>query len=103
ETFDGDSSGGPPSISRRVGMRVPANTSLASGEPAAATVLVQIRPIERPFQITLPVGIQVIDTPNGLLVSLSPDSIQIKLEGNASALSAFDPAALHGTVSAGTL
>ena len=43
------------------------------------------------------------DTPDGLLVSLSPNSIQIKLEGNAAALSAFDPAALQGTVSARTL
>jgi len=103
ETFDVDITGATRTISRTVAMRVPANTSLASGEPATATVLVQIRPISRPFQITLPVPIQVSDTPDGLLVSLSPNSIQIKLEGNAAALSAFDPAALQGTVSARTL
>ena len=103
ETFDVDIAGATRAISRTVAMRVPANTSLASGEPAVATVLVQIRPIDRPFQITLPVPIQVIDAPDGLLVSLSPNSIQIKLEGNATALSAFDPASLQGTVSARTL
>jgi YbbR domain-containing protein len=103
ETFDLDITGATRTISRTVAMRVPANTSLASGEPTMATVLVQIRPIDRPFQITLPVPIQVTDTPNGLLMSFSPTSIQIKLTGNASALGAFDPASLQGTVSARTL
>jgi YbbR domain-containing protein len=103
ETFDVDITGATRAISRTVAMRVPANTSLASGEPAAATVMVQIRPIDRPFQITLPVPIQLTDTQDGLLVALSENSIQIKLEGNASALGAFDPASLRGTVSVGTL
>jgi hypothetical protein len=84
-------------------MRVPTNTSLASGEPAEATVLVQIQQIDRPFQITLPVPIQVTDASDGLLLTLSPSSVQIKLEGNAAALGAFDPASLQGTVSAGAL
>jgi YbbR domain-containing protein len=103
ETFDVDITGATRAISRTVAMRVPANTSLASGEPAAATVLVQIRPIDRPFQITLPVPVQVTDAPDGLLLTLSPNSIQIKLEGSAAALGAFDSAALIGTVSARAL
>ena len=103
ETFDVDIAGATRAISRTVAMRVPANTSLALGEPAVATVMVQIRPIERPFQITLPVSIQVTDVSNGLLVALSPSSIQIRLEGNASALGTFDPTSLQGTVSARTL
>ncbi len=103
ETFDVDIAGATRAISRTVAMRVPANTSLALGEPAMATVMVQIRSIDRPFQITLPVAIQVTDPPDGLLLTLSPTSIQIKLEGNASALGAFDPASLQGTVSARTL
>jgi YbbR domain-containing protein len=103
ETFDVDITGATRAISRTVAMRVPANTSLSSGEPAVATVTVQIRAIDRPFQITLPVSVQVIDPPDGLLVSLSPESIQIKLEGNASALGAFDPALIQGTVSVRTL
>jgi hypothetical protein len=45
----------------------------------------------------------VTDVPTGLLMSLSPNSIQIKLEGAAAALGAFDPASLQGTVSARTL
>jgi YbbR domain-containing protein len=103
ETFDVDITGATRAISRTVAMRVPANTSLASGEPAVATVLVEIRPIDRPFQITLPVPIQVTDAPDGLQITLSPNSIQIKLEGNAAALGVFDPASLQGTVSARTL
>jgi YbbR domain-containing protein len=103
ETFDVDIAGATGAISYTVAMRVPANTSLASGEPTMATVMVQIRPIDRPFQITLPVSIQVTDAPDGLLVALSPNNIQIKLEGNATALGAFDPASLQGTVSARTL
>jgi len=103
ETFDVDITGATRAISRTVAMRVPANTSLASGEPALATVMVQIQPIERSFQITLPVPVQVADAPDGLLASLSPNNIQIKLEGNATALGAFDPASLQGKVSARTL
>jgi YbbR domain-containing protein len=103
ETFDVDIAGATRAISRTVALRVPANTSLASGEPTEATVLVQIRSIERPFRLTLPAPIQVTDQPDGLLVSLSPTSIQIKLVGDAAALGAFDPATLQGTVSARAL
>src|SRR5262249_22315420 len=77
ETFDVDIAGAAGAISRTVALRVPANTSLASGEPEAATVQVQIQPIDRPFQLTLPAPVQVTDIPDGLLVSLSPTSIQI--------------------------
>ena len=103
ETFDVDIAGATRTISRTVAMHVPANTSLALGEPAVTTVLVQIQPIMRPFQITLPVSLQVTDAADGLLITLSPDSIQVTLEGNAAALSAFDSASLQGTVSARTL
>jgi YbbR domain-containing protein len=100
ETFDVDIAGATRTISRTVAIQVPPNTSLASGEPAVATVLVQIQPIERPFQITLPVPLQVTDAPSGFLFTLSPTSIQIKLEGDAGALAAFDPDSLQGVVSA---
>ena len=100
ETFDVDIAGATRAISRTVALRVPANTSLASGEIETATVLVQMRPIERPFQLALPAPVQVTDIPDGLLVTLSPTSIQVKLDGSAAALGAFDPAALLGTISA---
>jgi YbbR domain-containing protein len=100
ETFDVDIAGASRAISHTVALRVPANTSLASGEPASATVLIEVRPIDRPFQLSLPAPVQVTDIPDGLLMALSPTSIQIKLEGSAAALGAFDPAALQGTVSA---
>ncbi|HEU5099226.1 MAG TPA: CdaR family protein [Roseiflexaceae bacterium] len=103
ETFDVDIAGATRAISRTVGLRVPANTSLASGEPIEATVLVQVQSIGRPFQLTLPAPIQVTDPPNGLLVSLSPTSVQVKLAGDAAALGAFDPGTLQGTVSARSL
>jgi YbbR domain-containing protein len=99
ETFDVDVAGATREVSHTVALRVPANTSLASGERDSATVLVQIRPIDRPFKLTLPVPIQVTDIPDGLLVSLSPPSIQIKLDGNAAALGALDPSTLQGNVS----
>jgi YbbR domain-containing protein len=100
ETFDVDIGGASRAISRTVALAVPANTGLASGEPTMATVLVQVRSIDRPFQITLPAQVQVTDPPDGLLVSLSPTSIQVKLAGEAAALAAFDPARLLGTVNA---
>ena len=96
ETFDVDITGATRTISRTVAMRVPANTSLASGEPAAATVLVQIRRLSGRSRSRCRCRFQVTDTPDGLLVSLSPNSIQIKLEGNAAALGAFDPAVAPG-------
>src|SRR5207244_9396749 len=82
-----------------VALNVPANTSLGSGEPNMVIVRVQMAPIARSFQVTLPAPVQVADIGSGLLVTLSPQSVQLSLTGTAAQLSNFDSATLQGTVS----
>lgn len=86
-------------IQRQAELRIPQNIGLAGGEPAVVTVTVQVRPIERPFQLTLPVPVTAVDPPEGLLVSLSPQNVQITLAGSAAQLGALDPNSLQGIVS----
>ena len=57
-------------------------------------------PIEKPFQVTLPVPIIVVNIPNGLAVSLSPQIVQLQLTGQAARLANLDPAKLQGIVNA---
>jgi YbbR domain-containing protein len=86
-------------ISRSVPLQPPANTGLASGEPDTAIVTVQIAAIARPFQVRLPATVQAVDVPSGLLVSLSPQVVQVTLVGTIAPLAAVDQSALEGTVS----
>ena len=95
-----DIEGASKTISRTVALQVPANTGLGSGEPNTAIVTVRIEPIVRPFQVTLPVPVQVVDVADALLVSLSPQIVQLTMVGTAGQLAALDPATLQGTVSA---
>jgi YbbR domain-containing protein len=87
-------------ITRVVDLRAPEETPLLSGEPVSATVTVRIEPIARPFQLTLPVPVQLIDIGPGLLGSANPLIVEITIAGNAAQLGALDPTALIGTVSA---
>jgi YbbR domain-containing protein len=99
KTREVDLGGASQTISRTVALNVPANTSLGSGEPNMVIVRVQMEPIARSFQVTLPAPVQVADIGSGLLVTLSPQSVQLSLTGTAGELSNFDPATLQGTVS----
>ena len=87
-------------ITRVVELRGPVETPLLSGEPVSATVTVRVQPIARPFQVTLPVPIQLVDVGPGLLGSVNPLIAEVTLVGNAAQLAALDPAALLGTASA---
>jgi YbbR domain-containing protein len=90
-------------IARTVQLREPEATPLLSGEPISATVTVRISPIARPFQVTLPIPVQLADIGPGLLASVNPAIVQVTLAGTAAQLGALDPAALAGNVSAGGL
>lgn len=90
-------------FTRTVRIVEPVNSQLGFGEPESAVVTVQLAPIARPFQITLPVPVQVVDIPPGLLVQLSPTVVQVRLAGNSAQLAALDPAALVAEVSAADL
>lgn len=94
-----DITGASQAIRRSAELRIPANIGLAAGEPNTVTVTVQVGPIERPFQLTLPVPVLVVDTPGDLVMSLSPQTVQVKLAGSAARLAGFDADALQGIVS----
>jgi YbbR domain-containing protein len=77
-------------ITRTVRLRQPSLTSLLAGEPISATVSVTIMPISRPFQVTLPVPIEVVDVASGLLQSVNPTTIQVSVSGTAQQLGSLN-------------
>jgi hypothetical protein len=63
-------------------------------------VTIQLAPIERPFQVTLPVPLQLDDIAPGLLGSINPQIVSVTLSGTAARLSSLDTSTLVGRVSA---
>lgn len=100
ETQDVDVGGARESISRTVSLQSLPFTGVSFGEPVSATVTVQIAPIERPFQVTLPAAIQIADVGAGLLASVNPQVVLVTLSGTATHLAALGSAPLQGMVSA---
>ncbi|MFL5805240.1 MAG: YbbR-like domain-containing protein, partial [Roseiflexaceae bacterium] len=94
-----DIQGASQTISRTVRLDEPASTPLLSGEPVSATVTVRITPIERPFQVTLPMPVQLTDIGPGLLGSVNPLIVQVTLSGAAAQLARLDAESLVGSVS----
>jgi YbbR domain-containing protein len=98
-TFDVDVTGATQTFSRTVPLEEPLNVRLGFNEPRTALVTVVIEPIARPFQVTLPVSVQVVDIPPGVLVSLSPQVVQVSFTGSAAALNRLSEETLVATVS----
>jgi YbbR domain-containing protein len=98
-----DISGATDTFTRSVAITPPSGTSLGSGEPSQITVTVQIAPIERPFQVQLPVRVQVIGVAAGLRVSVNPEIIEIDLTGPLSALDRLGSSILSAQVDASRL
>jgi len=94
-----DIQGASRTTSRTVRLSGPASTPLLFGEPVSATVTVRITPIERPFQVSLPVSVQLVDVGPGLLGSVNPPIVQVTLSGTAAQLATLDAASLVGSVS----
>lgn len=94
-----DITGASQTIRRSADLRIPSNIGLAAGEPSTVTVTVLVGPIERPFQLTLPVRVVATDVPNDLVVSLSTQTVQVSLAGSAARLANFDAGALQGVIS----
>lgn len=93
-----DISGSEGVITRTVALENLPGASLQAGEPESVVVTVRIEPIARPFRVTLPVQVVWVNPPDGLLVSLSPQIVQVELSGTAAQLAALDPRTLQGTV-----
>jgi len=98
ETQPVDVAGASGTISRTVRLQDLNGTSLLAGEPVSATVQVQIVPISRPFQVTLPVAITVSDVGAGLLLSVNPQVVPVTLAGSAEQLAALDASKLQAIV-----
>jgi YbbR domain-containing protein len=88
---------------RSVGIVFPADTAPREGEPSVARVTVQIAPITRPFQATLPVQVTVTGQGPGLLASLSLSTVSVTVSGTSAALDALGQNPLRGTVDASDL
>jgi YbbR domain-containing protein len=91
------------SISQTVRLREPEATPLLFGEPISATVTVRVAAIERPFQVKLPVPVQLANVAAGLLGSINPTIVEITVSGTAARLGTLDTPALVGTVNASGL
>jgi YbbR domain-containing protein len=88
---------------RSVGIVFPEGTSPREGEPAVARVTVQIAPISRPFQATLPVQVTVTGQGAGLLASINPSVVSVTVSGSSGALAALGQDALRATIDASGL
>jgi YbbR domain-containing protein len=102
-TLEVSVAGATETFTRTVPIAEPVNSRFGFGEPTSAVVTVQVEPIARPFQVTLPVSVQVVDIPSGLLVQLSPQVVQARLAGTSRQLASLDPSSLTGVVSAADL
>jgi YbbR domain-containing protein len=98
-----DLSGATQNRARSVGIIFPGDTAPREGEPSVARVTVQIAPISRPFQATLPVQMTVTGQGAGLIASLSPSVVTVTVSGTSAALDALGQSALRATVDASEL
>lgn len=97
-----DISGASGLITRTVPLRFPLGTSPQAGEPSEATVTVEIAPLNRVFQVQLPVPVQATNIGN-VLVSISPGVVQAQLAGSNEVLNQLNTATLLATVDVGRL
>ncbi|ABY34795.1 MAG TPA: hypothetical protein DEF43_20180 [Chloroflexus aurantiacus] len=85
-------------VVRIVPLIIPTGTSPAQGESNAVRVTVEITPITLPFQIRLPVEIVIDGLENGLLVTVSPEVVEITFAGTSAQLNALAATPLEATI-----
>jgi YbbR domain-containing protein len=99
-TLDVSVEGTSRTFSKTVALDLPPNTILQAGQPSLALVTVQIAPIARSFQVTLPVPVRVFGVGGGLSVAFNPTIVEVTLSGTAAQLEVLDPNALQAVVTA---
>jgi hypothetical protein len=72
---------------------------LRFGEPTNAIVTVQVVAVNRPFQVTLPLPIQVVNIEAGLQMTLSPAIVPFTLQGRTADLARLNTTTLTATIS----
>lgn len=85
-------------VVRIVPLIIPTGTSPAQGESNAVRVTVEIRPITLPFQVRLPVEIVIDGLESGLLVTVSPEVVEITFAGTSTQLHALAATPLEATI-----
>ncbi|MBP1466408.1 hypothetical protein EYB53_011905 [Candidatus Chloroploca sp. M-50] len=81
-----------------VALIFPDGTSAREGEPEQVQVTVQIAPIERPFQVELPVQVTTTGLGPGLNASLNPTVVTVQVSGSNAALADLANRPLAATV-----
>ena len=81
-------------ISGSVGLQEPPGVRLRYGEPVAALVTVEIVPLLQSYQVTLPLPVQVVGVPDGLIVGVNPTIVQVVFSGSGAQLARLDSSAL---------
>lgn len=99
-TLDVSVEGASRTFSETVALDLPPNTILQAGQPSLAVVTVQIAPIARSFQVTLPVPVRVFGVGEGLSVAFNPTIVEVTLSGTAAQLETLDLNALQAVVNA---
>lgn len=81
----------------------PDGTSPREGEPAQVNVLVEIGPIERLFQVQLPVQVQLSEIGAGLTANVTPGVVSVSITGSSTALAGLTQTPLRALVELGGL
>jgi YbbR domain-containing protein len=92
-----DINGATRTFTTQVGLDLPAGVSLHASEESEVVVMVEIKTMTRPFQVTLPFQVQVEGTRPDLIVEVNPEIIQVPLKGPATALSNLNQSVLIAT------
>lgn len=66
---------------RDVALQLPVGTSLQRGEPSMVRVTVQIEPLERPFQVQIPISVRVVGQAENVDVNVTPVIVIVPLAG----------------------
>ncbi len=96
-----DLSGISGTLIRSVGIITPPGAALAANQPSTASVNIEVVPVSQVFRVTLPLAVDVRNTPAGLIASLSDSTVEITLTGTSAQLAALGQTPLRGSVDAG--
>ncbi len=99
ETKPLDVTGATSDVTGIVELIAPIGAQLRTGEPTSALVSVIVAPIDRTFQVTLPVPLQLTGANGGLQTALGSSFVQLQFAGTPAQLAQLAPGKLTATIS----
>ncbi len=87
-------------FTRTVPLEEPPETRIASEESTVVQVRVFVRPLAQSVEVVLPISVQLVDVAPGLLYSINPQVVSVRLVGSAAAIAKLDTARLVAQISA---